>query len=318
MSIHFERRGQQVHTLGGVITQKNADLCTVRIRIPAGDITVERMGGLVAVAKKFGNGSLHLTNRQSIEIPHVDPHDLEEMAGLLEENGTQVGAEFTEVVNVVACPGTDRCKLANIDSSTLAKEIDKRYFRMELPLRIRIAVSSCPNSCVSSWVSDIGIIGVQKPIRNPTLCSGCGTCVDYCKEKALFVKHGAVILNEEICTTCGNCIHTCQFNVITGKPLGYQIMVGGSHGRFPHLARYLTTVSTQESAMLVVEGILDWVRRFASENKRFRIQIEEEGYDTFRQYVLKNVPEDTIETVENTSYLNQLSSTDTNSSLNLR
>ena len=95
-------------------------------------------------------------------------------------------------------------------------------------------------------------------------------------------------------------------------------MVGGSHGRFPHLARYLTTVSTQESAMLVVEGILDWVRRFASENKRFRIQIEEEGYDTFRQYVLKNVPEDTIETVENTSYLNQLSSTDTNSSLNLR
>ncbi|WP_319378240.1 4Fe-4S binding protein [uncultured Methanocorpusculum sp.] len=315
MSIHFERHGQQVHTLGGVITQKNADLCTVRIRIPAGDITVERMAGLVAVAKKFGNGSLHLTNRQSIEIPHVDPHDLEEMACLLEENGTPVGAEFTEVVNVVACPGTDRCKLANIDSITLAKEIDKRYFRMELPLRMRIAVSSCPNSCVSSWVSDIGIIGVQKPIRNPTLCSGCGTCVDYCKEKALYVKRGAVILDEGKCTTCGNCIHTCQFNVITGKPLGYQIMVGGSHGRFPHLARYLATVSTEESALLVVEGILDWVRRFASEDKRFRTQIEEEGYDAFRRYVLENVQKDTIETVENTSYLSQLASTDTNSSL---
>jgi dissimilatory sulfite reductase (desulfoviridin) alpha/beta subunit len=95
-------------------------------------------------------------------------------------------------------------------------------------------------------------------------------------------------------------------------------MVGGSHGRFPHLARYLTTVSTQESAMLVVEGILDWVRRFASENKRFRIQIEEEGYDAFRQYVLKNVPKDTIETVENTSYLSQLSSTDSNTSLKVR
>jgi dissimilatory sulfite reductase (desulfoviridin) alpha/beta subunit len=308
MSIFYERSGPEVHTLGGVITQKNADFCTVRIRIPAGDITPDKMSGLADIARKFGNGSLHLTNRQSIEIPHVNPHDLESMVDLLENNGTPVGAEFAEVVNVVACPGTDRCKLANIDSSGLAKEIDARFFRMELPIRIRIAVSSCPNSCVSSWVSDIGIIGVRKPIRNPTLCSGCGTCVAYCKEKALLVKHGVVILNEAVCTTCGNCIHTCPFHVITGEPLGYQIMVGGSHGRFPHTARYLTTVSTRESAMLVVEGIIDWVRRFASDDKRFRIQIEEEGYDSFRSYVLQKVPPDTIAAIENVSYLSQISS----------
>jgi len=308
MSIFYECIRPEVHTLGGVITQKNSNFCTVRIRLPAGDITAEKLAGLAEIAGKFSKGSLHLTNRQSIEIPHVDPSDLESMSVLLEKNGTPIGAEFAEVVNVVACPGTDRCKLANIDSIAFAKAIDERFFRMELPLRIRIAVSSCPNSCVSSWVSDIGIIGVQKPIRNPTLCSGCGTCVAYCKEKALLVKHGVVILNEEVCTTCGNCIHTCPFRVITGQPLGYQIMVGGSHGRFPHLARYLTTVSTQESAMLVVEGILDWVRRFACEEKRFRIQIEEEGYDAFRKYVLKMVLPDTIVAVENVSYLSQLCS----------
>ena len=85
-------------------------------------------------------------------------------------------------------------------------------------------------------------------------------------------------------------------------------MVGGSHGRFPHPARYLTTVSTKESAMLVVEGIIDWVRRFASDDKRFRIQIEEEGYDSFRSYVLQKVPPDTIAAIENVSYLSQISS----------
>jgi len=44
----------------------------------------------------------------------------------LEKNGIPVGSEKDEVVNIIACPGTERCKFANIDTIGLAKKIDQK------------------------------------------------------------------------------------------------------------------------------------------------------------------------------------------------
>lgn len=299
MSIFREYGESGVHVMGGVITQKNADYCTVRIRLPAGVVTVDQIRGLARIAKTYGDGTLHVTTRQTFEIPNVKPSTLEKLDLALKKNGTPIGAEFTEVVNVTACPGTLRCKYANIDSVELAKKIDEKYFRKELSIRVRIAISSCPNSCVASWESDIGIIGIQKPIRNPTLCSGCGTCVAYCKEHALTVRQGTVKLDHGLCNTCGNCIETCHYHVIKGEPLGYQIMVGGSHGRTPHVGRYLVSVSSEEELMVVIDGIIEWIRRYARSGSRFRSQIEEEGFDEFKAFVLKKADSSSFVAIEN-------------------
>ena len=65
---------------------------------------------------------LHLTTRQTIELPHVDPSVLEGLLGELETNGTPLGAEREEVVNITACLGTRNCKFGIIDSVGLAEE----------------------------------------------------------------------------------------------------------------------------------------------------------------------------------------------------
>ena len=130
------------------------------------------MQGLGKIAHRFGVTDLHLTTRQTVELPHVDPSRLEELVKALEKNGTPLGAEREEVVNVTSCLGTRHCKFGIIDSVGLAKEIDKRFFGRELPVKVRIAISACPNGCESERLNEIGITGTRRPIRDPGLVPG--------------------------------------------------------------------------------------------------------------------------------------------------
>ena len=42
------------------------------------------------------------------------------------------------------------------------------------------------------------------------LCIGCGTCVDRCQLKAMFLDKGKSVVNTDRCIGCGNCVVTCQ------------------------------------------------------------------------------------------------------------
>jgi len=188
-----------IHMKGGVITERDAEFCTVRIRAPAGILSVEQVRGIATIAKKYGTGVVHCTTRQTLEIPHVNPEFLKKIEKALEKNGTPVGSEKDEIVNIIACPGTDRCKFANIDTIGLAKKIDQKMFGKMMPVKMRIAHSGCPNGCTSPMLNEIGIMGRVRPIRTEGLCTGCGTCVEYCKEKAIKIKRGISELYADKC-----------------------------------------------------------------------------------------------------------------------
>jgi dissimilatory sulfite reductase (desulfoviridin) alpha/beta subunit len=179
-----------VHMKGGVITERDAQYCTVRIRLPAGIFSVEQMRGIATLAKRYGKSFVHCTARQTVEIPHVDPKKLRALEKALMKNGTPIGSERDEIVNVIACPGTERCKFANIDTASLAKKIDLKLFGKVMPVKMRIAVSGCPNACTSPMLNEIGIMGRVRPLRIEGQCTGCGTCVEYCKEAAIIIRNG--------------------------------------------------------------------------------------------------------------------------------
>ena len=135
----------RLYSRGGIITERDPDRVIIRLRIPAGMLTPEQTIGIGKIARTYGDGRVHLTVRQTIEIPGVDPDRIVPMLTALKDNGTPLGSERQEIVNITACMGTDHCKYANIDSLSLAREIDERYFGKEMPVKVRIAVSACPN-----------------------------------------------------------------------------------------------------------------------------------------------------------------------------
>ncbi len=277
---------QDLSTRGGVITERDPNFCIVRLRMPAGMITPEQIRGLGEIAARYGIGHIHLTPRQTMEFTHVDPAQLEALVDDLEANGTPLGAEREEVVNVTACLGTRNCKFGIIDSVGLAAEIDRRFFGKELPVKVRIAISSCPNGCESERLNEIGITGIQRPIRDPGLCTGCGTCTRYCRENAIGVEDGIIVLQQNKCMECGFCIKPCPFHIIRGADPEYRITVGGHRGRHPKIGRHLITVKTQEDVIRVVDKIIYWIYRQASTGSLLPEQLEELDFDEFRKTIV--------------------------------
>lgn len=276
---------------GGVITERDAEYCTVRLRAPAGVFTVDQIRGIAAIAKKYGRGEVHGTIRQTLEIPHVHGDSLKKIAIRLEKNGTPIGSEKDEIVNIVACPGTSRCMFANIDTITLAKKIDAELFGKMMPVKMRIALSGCPNACTSPMLNEIGIIGRVKPVRTKErLCTGCGSCVQYCKENAIRIRNGFSELDESKCVQCGVCVQSCHYDLVKAEHRHFLITVGGRRGRHPKIGRELLTVETEEQALFVIRKIVDWVYRRAWSGRLLSEQLDEIQFEKFREEIVKQIP----------------------------
>ncbi len=285
------QRDMGIHMKGGVITERDAEFTTVRLRAPAGVFSVDQIRGIAALAKKYGNGTVHSTTRQTLEIPHVRGDSLKKIAMALEKNGTPIGSEKDEIVNIIACPGISRCKFANIDTISLAKQIDQKLFGKEMPVKIRIALSGCPNACTSPMLNEIGVIGRIRPVRTPGLCTGCGSCVQYCKENAVRVKNGISVLDDAKCVQCGVCVRSCHFDLLKAEHSHYLITVGGRRGRHPKIGRELLTVETEEQVLFAIEKIVDWVYRRAWSGRLLSEQLDELHFEKFREEIVKKIPE---------------------------
>jgi anaerobic sulfite reductase subunit C len=281
-----------IHMRGGVITELDSEYCTIRTRIPAGVISCSQLKGIAEIAERYGSQTVHLTTRQTIEIPHMNPGNLDAIAKDLASIDTPVGSERDEVVNVIACPGKERCIFANIDSIPLARSIDAKLFGKEMPVKIRISVSACPNACTSPLLNEIGIVGQIRPVRVPGLCTGCGTCVEYCKEAAITIKRGISVLDSSRCVQCGTCVRSCPYNLLKSSGEHYLVTVGGRRGRHPRTGRELITVKSPGAVLMVVEKVVAWVYRRAWNGRLLSDQMDELQFEKFRDEIRVLLPED--------------------------
>ena len=125
-------------------------------RIPGGFIQPDQLQKYIDVANEFG-AVLKLTGSQRIMITNLKAEDVDkawEMLGM--EPAYTVS---NRVRSVKICPGTTFCKRAKQDSVHLGMQIERKYLSLEMPSKMKIGVSGCPNSCTESRMKDVGIIG---------------------------------------------------------------------------------------------------------------------------------------------------------------
>ncbi|MGD0463033.1 MAG: nitrite/sulfite reductase [Tepidisphaeraceae bacterium] len=153
--------------------QRQSGYCLATVTCPLGDLSSDQMRALADIAGRYAGGNARTTVEQNIVlrwIPHDKTIDLyKELCAL----GLGEGGAGT-IVDVVACPGTDTCKLGIASSRGLAGELRHRLAAKNASLdqairNLRIKVSGCFNSCGQHHVADIGFYGNSRNINGYTV-----------------------------------------------------------------------------------------------------------------------------------------------------
>lgn len=153
--------------------QRQAGYAVATVTLPLGDITSWQMRQLAGIARRFVGDSVRTTVEQNIVLRWVSEGDLTDLYRELQRIGLAEPGAGT-VVDVVACPGTDTCKLGIASSRGLGREL---YNRLKLQSHeldesvagLHIKVSGCFNSCGQHHIADFGFYGVSRNIGGTTV-----------------------------------------------------------------------------------------------------------------------------------------------------
>jgi len=149
--------------------QKQPGYVIATVALPLGDITANQLRSLADLLRRFTNGTMRTTVEQNLVIRWVSKADVPALFDGLDAVGLgQPGAG--NILDIVACPGTDTCKLGISSSRGLASELRRRLsekgFQMDQAIQdLHIKVSGCFNSCGQHHVADIGFYGVNRMIK---------------------------------------------------------------------------------------------------------------------------------------------------------
>ena len=145
----------------GVHPQKQEGYSYIGLHVPMGRLSAEPMFELARLAEVYGNGEIRLTVEQNAIIPYVANENIETFLSepLLKEFSI---APSTLTRSVISCTGARYCNFALIETKQralkLAQELDRE---LDLPNRVRLHWTGCPNSCGQPQAGDIGLMGTK-------------------------------------------------------------------------------------------------------------------------------------------------------------
>ncbi len=62
---------------------------------------------------------------------------------------------------VKTCVGSEFCRFGTQNSTQMGITLEKTFWKMWAPHKVKLAVSGCPRNCAEAAIKDVGIIGVD-------------------------------------------------------------------------------------------------------------------------------------------------------------
>jgi len=153
-----------------VYQQRQSGYVVVTVTLPLGDISARQCRQLANIARRFTGDNIRTTVEQNLVLRWISEADLPELYRELKRIGLAEPGAGT-IVDIVACPGTDTCKLGIASSRGLAGEIRSRlsekFFKLDDAIKnLHIKISGCFNSCGQHHIADLGFYGTSRTIGN--------------------------------------------------------------------------------------------------------------------------------------------------------
>lgn len=147
----------------GALIQKSKEHFILRLRVTGGYAPAALLRAAANLAERFGDGAVHLSTRQAIELHNIPADAVPDTLACARELGLEGAGSGNTVRTVAACPGDPICRFSLGDTQELARQIHAKYQDYQgLPTKLKIAVTGCPNSCAKPQTNDIGIMAMGK------------------------------------------------------------------------------------------------------------------------------------------------------------
>ncbi|MFC5720499.1 nitrite reductase large subunit NirB [Streptomyces gamaensis] len=137
--------------------QRNGSYSVVP-RVPAGEITPEKLIVIGEIARDFGLYT-KITGAQRIDMFGATVDQLPAIWRRLVDAGFESGHAYGKALRTVkSCVGSTWCRYGVQDSVALAIELELRYRGLRSPHKLKAAVSGCARECAEARGKDFGVI----------------------------------------------------------------------------------------------------------------------------------------------------------------
>lgn len=300
---------------------KERGMTASRIRVPGGHMNAALLSKIQEIAETFGNGTVHITNRQGFEVPGIAFADIPKVNELLqpvienleinqEAKGKGYSAAGTR--NISACIGNRVCPFACYNTTTFAKRMEKEIFPNDL--HFKVAFTGCHNDCAKVRMQDFGIMGMTLPQYRKERCVSCGACVKACQKKsvgALETVNGKVVRNEKTCIGCGECTLQCPTSSwVRSKETYYRLTIMGRSGKKnPRLGENYIKWADEESIIKIVKNTYAYVTEYIAKEapggkEHIGYIIDRTGFPEYESWAMKDVTLPDIAEVTTPMYWN--------------
>lgn len=271
----------------GIIAQKQEGFFVLRFLSHAGYFSAEEMQSITSIARTYGNGSIGLTSRLTIEIPYIPYAQLDAALAEADQQGLRIGGGGPSVRAIMTCKGTV-CTHGLIDSHAMALALEEKHFGRPLPGKFKISVQGCMNSYGKALGNDLAIMPVRPLQLDLDTCINCNKCLKVCPYDALHQTKSGLVLDPSKCTGCKDCLPACPVSALAPTDtVRFLILIGGRMGRQARLATPLPHLFTEADLLPMVQKILDFYEDHARPKERFAQLIERIGLDAVETALLK-------------------------------
>ncbi|MBU7318555.1 nitrite reductase large subunit NirB [Paenibacillus oleatilyticus] len=130
---------------------------TVVPRMYGGVTTPEDLKKIADVSLKYDVKVVKVTGGQRLDLIGVKKEDVPKV---WEELGMPSGYAYAKSLRTVkTCVGAQFCRFGTQDSMSMGAFLERKFERLDLPAKFKMAVNGCPRNCAEACTKDIGIVG---------------------------------------------------------------------------------------------------------------------------------------------------------------
>lgn len=142
----------------------------LRLKIPGGITSPEHLRAIGEISNDHGRGSGELSTRQNVQLHHITLASLPDVFARMHAVGlTSAGACGDTVRNITGCPLGGLAHDELFDPTPVLEEAAGFFYGnpdySDLPRKLKIAITACPDACSAPEINCIALVGAIKDGR---------------------------------------------------------------------------------------------------------------------------------------------------------